>query len=221
MSEATTDRAWSRWRWGAAGILAGYLATVLFDRAVFKAMFDPDYARSNFHDFLWMMGWLPTWVVVGAALVLVNAPSRQSSFRGWLRSGLDVPVAAALAGVIAEAIKRIIGRERPFVPEDLSDPVSLLSLGEHRYKPFLSAFVDDHNLGFPSSHVAVAFAGALCLTLRHRRLAPLVLALATGCAYQRLAQGAHFLSDVYGGIVIGCVSAVWIDRRLRGQEGRA
>lgn len=218
MNEPEADRNWSRWRWTAAAILAGYLVTVLFDRAVFRTMFEPDYERSNWHDFLWMYGWLPTWIVVGAALLLVAAPPRRSPLRAWLRGGLDLPVAAALSGLVAEALKRIIGRERPFVPEDLSDPVALLSLGEHRYKPFLSAFVDDHNLGFPSSHVAVAFAAAVCLTLRHRRLAPLVLALAAGCAYQRLAQGAHFLSDIYGGIVIGCLSAAWLDRRLRSGE---
>lgn len=195
-----------------------FVVLAVFDRAVVRTIFDPDepYTRGDFHDLLWQFGRLPIWILVGLAAALARSISPGDLFRDGraaLAKGLDVPLVCAVSGLAAEIVKRIVGRERPFIPETI-DPMTLSQVGEARFKPFLSAFLDDHNLGFPSSHTAVAFAAAFYLMLRWPRVAPIAFLMAAGCAFQRIISSAHFLTDVFGGLVIAMLVALWLDRVL-------
>jgi membrane-associated phospholipid phosphatase len=112
-----------------------------------------------------------------------------------------------LGGIIAELLKIVLRRERP----GLTDGVHVVrSWSDH---PLSTA-----QLGLPSSEVAVAFAAATVLA----RLFPgawlLWYALAAGCALTRVAGGAHFMSDVLLGALVGYVGAliVWPRRGLAG-----
>jgi undecaprenyl-diphosphatase len=69
--------------------------------------------------------------------------------------------------------------------------------------PFSSA-----GFGMPSSHALVAFAGAAAVARLFPRAAPVWYALAVGCGITRLLAGAHFLSDVVVGAIIGVTVAV-------------
>jgi membrane-associated phospholipid phosphatase len=108
-----------------------------------------------------------------------------------------------LAGGLAELLKLLIRRERP----NLHD-------GEYVYRSFGERLLDSHDLGFPSSHVAVAFGGAAALARIYPRAGLVGYALAIGCGLSRLLAQAHFLSDVLAAAIVGWAAGTWL---LRGR----
>jgi membrane-associated phospholipid phosphatase len=207
-----------------AALLLGYLALWFIDRPVFvHFQYASGTGEGKWGQMFKAFGFLPLWVLACAAIGL-GAVERRGRLRGWL-----VLLSAALSGLLAELLKRIVGRERPWTPEDgpAPDPGDLGALaglggeaaaavhvlGDKIHKPFLYGFVDNHRLGFPSSHTAVAF-GAALLALRFWPGAwPALLAIAGSCAWQRLAAGDHFVTDVYGGVAIAWIVSAWIAGR--------
>ncbi len=138
-------------------------------------------------------------VALIAAVLAYFAGSRQ-----WLAIFLALVLACAVAGTVNRAIKIAAGRARPSVT---MDP------GWHGLK-FSSKYT-----AFPSGHTAAttAFFGAL-LFARWRiglMLLPIPLLIATSRVY----LGAHHLSDVVGGAIVGTGSGflVWrfVHRRLQ------
>jgi undecaprenyl-diphosphatase len=62
---------------------------------------------------------------------------------------------------------------------------------------------------FPSDHATAAFAIAVSIWLRSRRIGWLVLAIATILAVARVAVGVHYPSDVLGGAILGTAAALF------------
>jgi membrane-associated phospholipid phosphatase len=84
------------------------------------------------------------------------------------------------------------------------------------------------NSSFPSSHAANAFALAVILSRRWRRIWPVFLAAALLVAFSRMYLDRHYLSDVVVGAAIGTACAAltvfWLGDRLlpravRGRKG--
>lgn len=162
-----------------------------------------------------VMGYLPTWLALGAALVLVDAARvralpelaapRITGLRQprLLRLGAArVVLGAAFAGALAEVLKVVIGRERPD------------GLG-YTFRPIFDGLRDGGGLGFPSSHASVAFGAAWAL----RRVFPgcgwVVIPLAMLCALGRMQAGGHYLSDVVAGALVGWLGAALAGRLTR------
>ncbi len=148
------------------------------------------------------VGHLATWLILAIAAFLLLGHSRHR-LRGWFRPGLALILSPLVAGAFSELLKRLIGRLRPGIADDS---------GLYVFKPLFSAFTDDSNLGIPSSHATVAFAGAFILTRLYPTLGTLILPLALGCALTRLLTGAHYATDVWAGICIAYASADLIHR---------
>ncbi|HVP15488.1 MAG TPA: phosphatase PAP2 family protein [Terriglobales bacterium] len=133
----------------------------------------------------------PPIVSMGLAVVLA---ADVASGGGWSTVRL---AAVSLAGtnLVVESLKRIVGRERPD--------------GERRRS----------NSSFPSSHAANAFAIAWLLRSRWRRSGIAVFALALLVSFSRMYLNRHFLSDVVGGALIGCLmtwlASRWLPVRAR------
>lgn len=202
-----------------AAILAGYLLLRLVDQDVFVAFQHGTGAGEGKWGIMFKsFGFLPFWILVCLALGLGSDRGEPMRPKATL-----IFLSAAVSGLIAEVLKRIIGRERPWTGPPLppgvtpevaaAEGIPVREIGETVHKPFMHAWVDDHNLGFPSSHAAVAF-GAALLAIRFwpGAWAPLLIA-AIGCAWQRMATGAHFLTDVYGGAAIAWIVSAWIAGR--------
>jgi undecaprenyl-diphosphatase len=104
-------------------------------------------------------------------------------------------VAAALASILAiEAAQVISGfwdRPRPYEA--------------HAAHVFVSMSPDP---SFPSDHATVAFAMAVSIVLRNRRLGLVTVAMAIAVALSRVVVGVHYPSDVLAGAVLGSAAAV-------------
>lgn len=147
---------------------------------------DPDYAR--FLQF-WTDALGPnTW------RVLVVAAALWAWYRGARRLAVWAVVTIAVSGLLNLAVKEIVDRARPVLP----DPVS--------WAPGAS---------FPSGHAMAAATGTSVLVLmllprlgsRAARISAwaLAAALTLFVAYTRVALGVHWLSDVVAGVTLGVV----------------
>ncbi len=188
-------------------VLLGYIVASLIDPwALRVARTDDLFALESRwgYQFLRGVGWAVPWLVAGVVLLArdaVRPPSREVRWN-HLR-GINLAMAPVLGGLGAELLKRVVARERP-----LPDP------GAYSHKGLLLGFTDDIDLGWPSSHAAVAFAGATMVRILRPSLGPVAVFLAVGCGWTRVSSGAHFLSDVYAGCVVGYCCAMAI-RPLR------
>jgi membrane-associated phospholipid phosphatase len=123
--------------------------------------------------------------------------------RRWLAIFLSMVLACAVAGLVTRTIKIAAGRARPSV---VTDP------GWHGLR-FSSKYTS-----FPSGHTAATtgFFGALLFARRRAGLVLLPVPLIIGSS--RVYVGAHYLSDVTGGAIIGTMSAIvawrYVHRRL-------
>jgi membrane-associated phospholipid phosphatase len=126
----------------------------------------------------------------------------------WRAAGL-LALSAVTGGILYSLCKWSVGRQRPVV---LIDPLA--------FSPFRSGWAglfDEPNLSFPSGHTCLAFATAACLAICIPRWKYVFYALATVVGVERIAENAHYLSDVIGGAGLGTLSAYltyWICRRL-------
>lgn len=119
------------------------------------------------------------WFTIAGVLAVVGR--RRAATRGIL----SLIVASALTNLIA---KRVFGGDRP-VLEDI--PIG-------RRLP-----VQPSSRTFPSGHSASAAAFAAGVAFEAPRVGAAVAPVALGVAYSRLHVGAHWLSDVVGGLTLG------------------
>lgn len=105
----------------------------------------------------------------------------------------------------------------------------LILMGFDRIRPYdlgVTKLIVDKSAdpSFPSDHATLAFAIAFMLLLKKDRFARLFLALAALVAVSRVYAGIHYMGDVVGGLAIGGLAALavnrlyaagnWLDRRL-------
>ena len=155
---------------------------------------DRSVAGEDWYMLLRIAGSIWTWVLLCVVVVALGRGARM---------GLALLSAPLLAGLLAELLKLVVARERPVDGAALRDGLYAMRV------PF-SGFIDGSNLGFPSSHAATAFGGAVMLGFIEPRLRAIALLLALGCAWSRLPTGAHYASDVFAGAVIGAAIGVWV-----------
>jgi len=164
-----------------------------------------------------MAGYIPLWIIVAAALALVDAPNASagrprtasatrlprwgSRMRvPWNRAGLLLTSVLA-GGASAELLKMVIRRERPAA-----------HAGHYAFRAWSIRPMETDALGLPSSHAAVAFSAARVLSVFYPRAAPVWLFVAIGCAFTRVLDNSHFLSDVVAGGILG-LALGWLMRR--------
>jgi membrane-associated phospholipid phosphatase len=121
------------------------------------------------------------WYSVAALLALTGRSGRRAAVRGLLSLGGS----SAVANLVA---KPIFGGHRPLAADI---PVA------RQLKVF------PKSASFPSGHTASAAAFATGVAVESPALAVAVAPIAVAVGYSRLHVGAHWLSDVVGGAVIG------------------
>jgi undecaprenyl-diphosphatase len=108
------------------------------------------------------------------------------------------------ADEIAGFLKRLTGRERPYV--DRPEPEPLMATGS--------------DLAFPSGHATTSFAGAVLLAVLVPRLALPFFVLAAAIAWSRVYVGVHFPLDVAAGALLGAAAAFALRALLRPPAAR-
>lgn len=140
----------------------------------------------------------PLWALMQLGAAPVAPVLALLAFLVWrrLRPAVDLLLAGTVAWLLAKVMKSLIERGRP--PSFFQDVNLRGSFGVG----------GDEGLGFPSGHVAVAFALAIVVfpyvSLRWRAA---VIVLAAAVAATRLYFGAHFPLDAVGGAALGVAVA--------------
>ncbi len=132
---------------------------------------------------------------MGTVLYLIlNKESKKDDKGKWL---LILVLAGCLSNlVITPLVHYLYKSPRPFV---------LLSEIDS-YKYLLR--VAEYNTSFPSDHTSLAFAIALVLFLKNKRVGILALIMATLVGLGRILMGVHWPLDILGGIGVGIVCAL-------------
>jgi len=165
----------------------------------------PHLGNTDLGRLLRILGFLPTWIIVAAALVMQDWPLRAANgTREAFRRGMLVVGSAALAGGAAEILKILIRRQRP------GDEAT-----GYVFRAWSDRTFSTSGLGIPSSHVAVAFGALAMLSLLFPRARPAWFALAAGCAFSRVAAHAHFLSDATAAAILGMAVAALLWKRFQ------
>lgn len=181
---------------GIVAIAAAHLVDGIAYRYIaIDGIYDEDWGRM-----LRVMGFAPLWLVVAIALVLHDAPyAVLSRWTRWARGALLVAGVAA-AGILGELLKLLLRRERPRAHE-----------GEYVFRSFTERPFSSGGLAWPSSHAIVAFGAAAVLSRLFPRARWVFWGLAWGCGLSRVADGAHFVSDVVTAAVAAwlVVDQIW------------
>jgi len=137
-------------------------------------------------------------VVYGPVTVGVIAGGLIAHDREVTQAGMRLAFSLLLAGVSNQALKAVVGRERP-------------SGNDHAFD-FDPVHID---AAFPSDHTTMAFAMATSLAddIRPTWAKVGLYGLATGVGVSRMYQQAHWLSDVVGGAALGIASAKFASGR--------
>ncbi|MCI0361296.1 MAG: phosphatase PAP2 family protein [Planctomycetaceae bacterium] len=133
-------------------------------------------------------------VTVGLIILLAAVLDR----RGW-RVVPRLAVSAFGAGLLANAIKLLVARQRPRFA-DAGGQVLDTFVG---WLPFFS--VDYRLQSFPSGHTATAVGLAVALSALYPRGWWLFASFAALAGFERIQSQSHFLSDVLVGASIGCL----------------
>jgi len=113
----------------------------------------------------------------------------------WTRIFLSMLIALAIAGVVGRGIEIATGRARPSV----------------RTEEVWNRFSSKYH-AFPSGHVTASMAFFGVLFFANRRVAVACLPIPILIGFSRIYLGAHYLSDVVCGVILGILSAVLVAR---------
>lgn len=125
----------------------------------------------------------------------------------WLDDTIPILESGIAAGLIGQATKFAVGRERPYAHFD-ADPSRVVNT--------------DDNLSFYSGHTTLAFSLAVSSGMvahyRNYRMEPLVwatgLTIATATGYLRIAADKHYFTDVSVGAAAGAAVGVVVPTML-------
>ena len=147
----------------------------------------PHFKGSTLASVLKLPGYYPFTLVL-AGLVLIF-------HRKTWRAALPIVLGGPLAGLAYLILKWIVGRKRP----EFHAPYDFHPLA-HGLKGLIHA---EAGLSFPSGHTALAFATATCLSAALPRQSLLFFLFAAIVASERMAEYAHYPSDVLAGAIVG------------------
>jgi membrane-associated phospholipid phosphatase len=144
------------------------------------------------------------WLMVPCAVAALFAWLRRDA--ACVRVICVMIIASTLAGIGADVVRVATGRTRPnaTAPQGWYGPYS-----QGQWVAFESEFE-----AFPSAHAAAAMGLIAPLLLMRRRIGWLLLPVPALIGAARICAGAHHLSDVLAGALLGFAIACWVDWKI-------
>lgn len=188
----------ARWRLFACAWLAAFVLALCIDRAVASTL-APHFFAMKVNPVLRAIEYGGrTWVLLGVVALLVLVHPRR-----W-RAAAFVFTSCLVGAVICTVLKWAVGRTRPVA--DMA--IDVRPFDFDFFRGGLPGLFEQRNLCFPSGHATQVFALAACLALLYPRGRHAWFALALVVSLQRVAELAHYPSDVVGGALIGMLGFV-------------
>lgn len=142
-------------------------------------------------------GYFPATLCVAALLAVFH--------RRHLHAAIALTLTGVAVGILYTIGKWIAGRHRP-----------VKGIDPFAFHPFprglRGLFQPEDALCFPSGHASLAFASAMCLTMLLPRAGWIFFAVAALTAAERVAENAHYMSDVVAGAGMGMLAG-WLVTR--------
>jgi membrane-associated phospholipid phosphatase len=133
-------------------------------------------------------------LAAGFILSIISDPGLKKK---WTRNLLFICTAGAVAIIIGEGWKYLLGRYRP---------IMLFEHNLYGLHFFASKWAENST---PSGHTLRAFSLLTAVSLLHRRFTVVLLSLAALIGVSRVMVTAHYPSDVLFGAYIGIFTALW------------
>jgi membrane-associated phospholipid phosphatase len=183
----------STWLWAGGAILASSLLDKPVDR------WAQNHQTGNWNSLGTASNALPTALALGAGLLYVGIGGQPAA--STAETALK---AAAYTWGANLATRFVVGRSRPFEEQGNSD-----------FNGFNSGAVQS---GFPSNHVAVAFALVTPFAQQHNM--PWLYAVAAASTFGRVQTRDHWVSDTLAGAFMGyAIGSLLIDQQQHSQTG--
>lgn len=191
------------WRRFALFSLAALILAHLVDYWAYHNLYFPHWEGSDAGEMLRSLGYGPTWLIACLAFWLYDRAHRGPGSPSPLhRAGL-VFGSVATGGLVAEILKLTLRRRRPEILD-----------GRYAFRPWSDEPFSSGGLALPSSHAMVAFTGAAILGRLIPGTGPVWYLIAVGCAFTRVADQDHFVSDVVLSAVVSWLLVALIWRRF-------
>ena len=158
--------------------------------------FDFLYALQNIHNPVLDKIMIVLSTIGDAGLLWIGVAILLICMKKYRKCGLQVAVAMLLTFIVGNLIlKNMIHRDRPCW---IDPSITLL-------------VKSPSDFSFPSGHSMNGFTASVSILLCDKKLGIVAVILAAAIAFSRLYNFVHFPTDVIAGIVIGIVSALFVN----------
>lgn len=158
--------------------------------------FDLLYALQNIHNPVLDKIMIVLSIIGDAGLLWIGVAILLICMKKYRKCGLQVAVAMLLTFIVGNLIlKNMIHRDRPCW---IDPSITLL-------------VKSPSDFSFPSGHSMNGFTASVSILLCDKKLGIAAVILAAAIAFSRLYNFVHFPTDVIAGIVIGIVSALFVN----------
>lgn len=140
----------------------------------------------------------PALTIISVVAFIAGVVLKKDELR-WI--GIKSGLAHAVAGLLVNGLKHLIGRPRPRFTHS----------GGFQFWPSWSSGLDS----FPSGHASASFAVATVLARHLPGTAWLCYGFASWVAASRVWRGSHFPTDVLAGVILGVTMGMIASRPLR------
>ncbi len=185
-------------------LLIGALFFLLFDYSIASFFNSLNYQTKSLFGTLTHLGdslyfFIPT-ILIWAGVKIIKNKNQIINTIGEI--SLFIFLNILLSGIVTQILKHIIGRPRPVLYNGFD------------YKSLDILHFDPKWHSFPSGHTATIFAFIFCIIFLFPKIKNILITIAIIIASTRVIVGAHFISDIFGGVLVAYLSSIFVSKKL-------
>ena len=189
-------------------LILGIVVFIFFDYSIAHFFHNINYQTKSLFETLTHFGdslyfFIPTIIIWGFIKIVNN---KNSSIKTIGDISIFIFLTILLSGITAQFFKHIIGRPRPILYNGFD-------------KTSLEIFSFDSKWhSFPSGHTTTIFAFIFCLIFLFPKIKNILITIAVIIASTRVIVGAHFVSDIFGGVLVAYLSSIFLRNKFFERE---